>query len=159
MRTISHQQNTFARVIGILALITASFWTIGCSQSSSPSNTGTSPTKASVRTFTQVSGSTVTSSIISGKTPRVSGFHPTADSVVITHARIVISTLKLHQVGTLDSDTIIVGGGHGKGEGDKDKDEDQHDHINTQGRHSFAMPEAVVKGELRPLRNPADDLD
>jgi len=34
-----------------------------------------------------------------------------------------------------------------------------HDHINTQGRHSFAMPEAVVKGELRPLRNPADDLD
>jgi hypothetical protein len=34
-----------------------------------------------------------------------------------------------------------------------------HDHINTHGRHSFAMPEAVVKGELRPLRNPADDLD
>ena len=31
--------------------------------------------------------------------------------------------------------------------------------INTQGRHSFAMPEAVVKGELRPLRNPADDPD
>jgi hypothetical protein len=34
-----------------------------------------------------------------------------------------------------------------------------HDHINTQGRHSFAMPEEVVKGELRPLRNPADDPD
>jgi hypothetical protein len=34
-----------------------------------------------------------------------------------------------------------------------------HDHINTQGRHSFTMPEAVVKGELRPLRNPADDPD
>jgi Tn3 transposase DDE domain len=34
-----------------------------------------------------------------------------------------------------------------------------HEHINTQGRHSFVMPEAVVKGELRPLRNPADDLD
>jgi hypothetical protein len=30
---------------------------------------------------------------------------------------------------------------------------------NTQGRHSFTMPEAVVKGELRPLRNPADDPD
>ena len=30
---------------------------------------------------------------------------------------------------------------------------------NTQGRHSFVMPEAVVKGELRPLRNPADDPD
>jgi hypothetical protein len=34
-----------------------------------------------------------------------------------------------------------------------------HEHINTQGRHSFSMPEAVVKGELRPLRNPVDDLD
>jgi hypothetical protein len=31
--------------------------------------------------------------------------------------------------------------------------------INTQGRHSFAMPEAVVTGELRRLRNPADDPD
>lgn len=31
-----------------------------------------------------------------------------------------------------------------------------HEHINTQGLHSFVMPEAVVKGELRPLRNPAD---
>ena len=34
-----------------------------------------------------------------------------------------------------------------------------HEHINTQGRHSFMMPEAVAKGELRPLRNPADDPD
>ena len=25
--------------------------------------------------------------------------------------------------------------------------------------NSFVMPEAVVKGELRPLRNPADDPD
>jgi hypothetical protein len=32
-------------------------------------------------------------------------------------------------------------------------------HINMQGRHSFMMPEAVVKGELRPLRNPDDDPD
>ena len=31
-----------------------------------------------------------------------------------------------------------------------------HEHVNTQGRHSFVMPEAVVKGELRPLRNPAE---
>ena len=30
---------------------------------------------------------------------------------------------------------------------------------NPPGRHSFVMPEAVVKGELRPLRNPADDPD
>jgi hypothetical protein len=34
-----------------------------------------------------------------------------------------------------------------------------HEHINPPGRHSLVMPEAVVKGELRPLRNPADDPD
>jgi len=27
------------------------------------------------------------------------------------------------------------------------------------GSHSFMMPEAVVKGDLQPLRNPADQLD
>ena len=32
-----------------------------------------------------------------------------------------------------------------------------HDHINLLGRYSFAIPEAVIRGELRPLHNPADD--
>ena len=32
----------------------------------------------------------------------------------------------------------------------------QHKHINMLGRYSFSVPEAVAKGELRPLRNPAD---
>jgi hypothetical protein len=27
-----------------------------------------------------------------------------------------------------------------------------HDHINMLGRYSFAIPDAVVRGELRPLR-------
>jgi len=31
--------------------------------------------------------------------------------------------------------------------------------ISTQGRDSFAMPEAVVKGDLLPQRNRADDQD
>lgn len=30
------------------------------------------------------------------------------------------------------------------------------EHINLLGRYSFAVPEAVVRGELRPLRNPND---
>ena len=30
-------------------------------------------------------------------------------------------------------------------------------HITMLGRYSFAVPEAVIRGELRPLRNPADD--
>jgi hypothetical protein len=29
-----------------------------------------------------------------------------------------------------------------------------HKHINFQGRYSFALSEAVARGELRPLRNP-----
>ncbi|GLQ91661.1 transposase [Dyella acidisoli] len=32
-----------------------------------------------------------------------------------------------------------------------------HEHINMLGRYSFAVPEAVSRGELRPLRNPAED--
>jgi len=31
-----------------------------------------------------------------------------------------------------------------------------HEHINMMGRYSFSMPKAVAKGELRPLRDPAD---
>jgi hypothetical protein len=31
-----------------------------------------------------------------------------------------------------------------------------HRHINFQGRHSFALSEAVARGELRPLRDPSD---
>lgn len=30
------------------------------------------------------------------------------------------------------------------------------DHINMHGRYSFAVPEAVARGELRPLRDPDD---
>jgi TnpA family transposase len=43
------------------------------------------------------------------------------------------------------------------------KDEDacrlsplQHENINMLGRYSFSVPDAVAKGELRPLRNPED---
>ena len=32
-----------------------------------------------------------------------------------------------------------------------------HEHINMLGRYSFAVPEAVRRGELRPLRNPAEE--
>ena len=33
------------------------------------------------------------------------------------------------------------------------------EHINLLGRYAFSVPEAVTRGELRPLRNPADVLD
>ena len=33
------------------------------------------------------------------------------------------------------------------------------DHINLLGRYAFSVPESVVRGELRPLRNPLDALE
>ncbi|MBG6078023.1 TnpA family transposase [Polaromonas sp. CG_9.11] len=33
-----------------------------------------------------------------------------------------------------------------------------HEHINMLGRYSFLVPDAVAKGELRALRDPADGL-
>jgi hypothetical protein len=32
-----------------------------------------------------------------------------------------------------------------------------YEHINMLGWHSFSVPDAVAKGERRPLRNPAND--
>ena len=32
-----------------------------------------------------------------------------------------------------------------------------HEHINMLGRYSFAMPESVINGNLRPLRNPKEE--
>jgi hypothetical protein len=32
----------------------------------------------------------------------------------------------------------------------------QQENINVLGRYSFSMPEAVAKGELRPLRDPEE---
>jgi hypothetical protein len=32
-----------------------------------------------------------------------------------------------------------------------------HDHINMLGRYSFAVPDSVIRGELRPLRNPSQE--
>ena len=31
------------------------------------------------------------------------------------------------------------------------------EHINLLGRYSFTVPEAVIRGELRPLRDPAEE--
>ena len=54
---------------------------------------------------------------------------------------------------------------HIRAEGAEVRDEDVarlsplvHHHINFQGRYSFALSEAVARGELRPLRDP-DELD
>ena len=32
-----------------------------------------------------------------------------------------------------------------------------HEHINMLGRYLFAVPDAVARGELRPLRDPKED--
>jgi hypothetical protein len=33
------------------------------------------------------------------------------------------------------------------------------EHINLLGRYAFSVPEAVTRGELRPLRNPDEALE
>ena len=33
------------------------------------------------------------------------------------------------------------------------------EHINLLGRYAFSVPEAVTRGELRPLRNPAEAIE
>ena len=33
------------------------------------------------------------------------------------------------------------------------------EHINMLGRYAFSVPDSVVRGQLRPLRNPADALE
>jgi TnpA family transposase len=33
------------------------------------------------------------------------------------------------------------------------------DHINLLGRYAFSVPDSVARGQLRPLRNPADTLE
>ena len=33
------------------------------------------------------------------------------------------------------------------------------EHINLLGRYAFSVPDSVVRGQLRPLRNPADALE
>lgn len=32
------------------------------------------------------------------------------------------------------------------------------EHINLLGRYAFSVPDAVLRGELRPLRNPSDSV-
>jgi hypothetical protein len=32
-------------------------------------------------------------------------------------------------------------------------------HINMLGRYAFSLPDAVVRGDLRPLRNPTDTAE
>ena len=53
-----------------------------------------------------------------------------------------------------------------RAEGHEVRDEDvtrlsplTHEHINMLGRYSFNVPEAVMRGELRALRDPNDDHD
>jgi hypothetical protein len=116
----------FTTVFIIFALLINS-----CKESSNVnSSMGTSPTKASVRTLTTISDKSVSGSNTVSKIPGIAAFHSLADSLVITRARVVISTLKLHQLGIADTDTVIVNinDGHGKNH-DKDKDEDEKDII------------------------------
>ncbi len=131
MNTVSHIQKRFTMMFFSSILLVFSFWVTGCKENSSLSTaTGTSSSKANIRTFTGITDRSVSSSSTYGKTPSINGFHSTADSVVITRARVVISSLKLEQAGVADTDTVVVikdNDWHSKGH--KDQDEDEKDII------------------------------
>jgi hypothetical protein len=82
-----------------LALAATIYITNGCSN-----DTTASSDQSTMTTSTTMEGGAV-SSMYDGKTPKIDAGGLTADSVVITRARIVIRTLKLHQIGDAD-DTI-----------------------------------------------------
>jgi hypothetical protein len=126
------------RLLFSMGVLAFSFLITSCKDSSSVNSTsGTMTTsKANVRTFTGITNRSVSASSIFGKTPSVTGFHSTADSIVITRARVVINTLQLHPAGQTDDTIIIIknedddhGKGMGKGNKHKDKDEDEKDTI------------------------------
>ncbi|MFI5264176.1 MAG: hypothetical protein ACHQM6_06650 [Candidatus Kapaibacterium sp.] len=140
MKTALRNQRKFTGLLFSSALLVFSLWITGCKESAGiNSTTPTSSSKANVRTFTGIKDRSVTSSGSFGKAPSIMGIHSTADSLVITRARVVISTLKLYRMGVDDADTIIVvkdddnghghGNGMGNGKGKKDKDEDEKDTI------------------------------
>src|SRR5689334_5199637 len=100
LNKLPHMQYGFARFLASFALTAFIILISGCTDNSSIStNPATGPSKAQVRTFTGISGNRVNGSSILGKTPQIMDVHSVADSLVITRARIVISSLKLHQLG------------------------------------------------------------
>jgi hypothetical protein len=98
--------------IAAFVIIAAVSYLTGCSNDSG-TTTG-SPDQATVVTGTSMQQGAVTSAA-PAKSSGIMGNKPTADSIVITRARIVIRTLKLHVVGDAD-DTIP----HQEHNGDKD---------------------------------------
>src|SRR5205823_7559103 len=101
---------TRTAIFAVVIVAVGSFL-FGCS--SSESGTTSSPDQATVVTGTSMEQGSVTSTM--SKSSAIAENRTTADSVVITRARIVIRTLKMHLISDADDTTE-----HQEHDGDKD---------------------------------------
>src|SRR5258706_7433762 len=88
-------------VIAAFVIVAAVSYFTGCSGTGSDTVTG-SPNQATVVSGTSMQQGTVTSAAPGKSSGIMDNSKPTADSIVITRARIVIRTLKLHINGDAD---------------------------------------------------------
>ncbi|MDP4221218.1 MAG: hypothetical protein Q8916_02595 [Bacteroidota bacterium] len=104
MKKDSSKKISIGRVLFPIVFAAVSMIYVGCS--SSTSSTPSSTNQSTINTYTAMDKGTVTSSAFQDKSPAVEGSGSTADSIVITRARIVISSLKMHTVGDADDDSL-----------------------------------------------------
>jgi len=113
------------KAIIALGFFVGASWFVGCKDSSTDSTSGsTYTTQPKMTTSTVIEHNSVSQSYIIPKQNSIADhWGTTADSVVITRARIVISAMKMHLVGALDDDED--GNNQGR-DHEKDHDKDRH---------------------------------
>jgi hypothetical protein len=113
------------KTIIALSFFVGASWFVGCTDSTSSPGTASS-SQPKMTTSTKIEHNSVTPTSIIPKQNSIAehNWGTTADSVVITRARIVISAMKMHLLGASDIDDDD---NHGHGhDHDKDHDEDSH---------------------------------
>jgi len=117
------------KAIIALGFFIGASWFVGCKDSSTDSSSGgTYSAQPKMTTSTSIEHSSVTQSYIIPKQNSIADhWGTTADSVVITRARIVISAMKMHLVGAIDDSDEDEDVDNDKGhDHDKDHDKDRH---------------------------------
>ena len=121
--TYSRAKALLKAIVGFGFFVSIS-WFIGCSSPDSP-GTGTSTNQSRMTTKTQIQNSHISGNGIIPKYNSIADhIGTTADSIVITRARVVISAMKMHLVGALDDDSSD----DKKKAHDHDKDHDRDIH-------------------------------
>ncbi|MDP4221216.1 MAG: hypothetical protein Q8916_02605 [Bacteroidota bacterium] len=145
MKPIQHFR--FIRLKGLLSLgfFAAGIWLAGCSDKASINTASVPANKAEIRTFASMQKGTINSSTIFGKAPAITDLHSTADSIVITRARILVGAIQLHPVGGPEDTIIII----------KTKDDDEHEGMGSGNGHG----KGLAKGHHKRHRDNDEDVE